>query len=120
MNWKVVLALIIVLLLVGAAVADAKSKAGGKSGSSSKSFSSKTVSKGDGISSKAAAVATLPALTKSIKKKVHLDDDLLENETLENETEEDLDEQQSPGPGVLPAFLAMGLMFAAWRRRTAG
>lgn len=115
MNWKVVLALIIVLLLVGAAVADAKSKSGGKSGSSSKSFSSKTVSKSDGVSSKAAAAATLPALAKGTKKKVHLDDDLLENET-----EEALEEQQSPGLGALPALMALGLIFAAWRRRTAG
>ncbi len=115
MNWKIVLAVIIVLLLVGAAVADAKSKSGGgKSGSSSKSFFSKTASKGDGISSKVAGVATLPALAKSTKKKAHLDDDLLENET-----EEELEEEQSPGPGALPAFLAMGLVFVAWRRRMA-
>ncbi len=116
MNWKVVLAVIIVLLLIGAAVADAKSKSGGgKSGSSSKSISSKTVSKGDGVSSKAVGAATLPALAKSAKKKVHLDDDLLENDT-----EDALDAQQSPGPEALAALMAMGLIFAAWRRRTAG
>ena len=112
MNWKVVLAVIIVLLLVGAAVADAKGKSGGgKSVSSSKNLFSKTTSKSDGISSKAAGIATLPALAKSTKK-THLDDDLFENET-----EEDLEEQQSPGLEALPAFLAMGILFAAWRRR---
>lgn len=115
MNWKVVLAVIIVLLLVGAAVADAKSKSGGgKSGSSSKSFFSKTTSKSDGISSKAVGAATLPALAKSTKKKAHLDDDLFENET-----EEELEEEQSPGPGILPAVMAIGLIFMAWRRRKA-
>lgn len=112
MNWKVILSIIIVLLLVGAAVVDAKGKSGGgKSGSSSKSFFSKTASESDGVSSKATGIATIPALAKSTKKKTHLDDDLFENET-----EEELEEQQSPGPGVLPAFLAMGLLFMAWRR----
>ena len=112
MNWKVVLAVIIVLLLVGATVADAKGKSGGgKSGFSSKSFSSKASSSSGGLSSKAAGIATIPALAMSTKKKTHLDDDLFENET-----EEELEEQQSPGPRVLPAFLAMGLLFVVWRR----
>ncbi len=112
MNWKIVLAVIIVLLLVGAAVADAKGKSGGgKSGFSSKSFSSKASSSSGGLSSKAAGIATIPALAMSTKKKTHLDDDLFENET-----EEEMEEQQSPGLGVLPAFLAMGLLFVAWRR----
>lgn len=113
MNWKVVLAVIIVLLLVGAAVADAKGKSGGsRSGSSSKSFSSKASSSSDGLSSKVAGIATIPMLAKSTKKKTHLDDDLFENET-EEELEE---EEQSPGLGAIPALMAMGLLFVAWRK----
>ncbi len=112
MNWKVVLAVIIVLLLIGAIAADAKGKSGGfRSGSSSKSFSSKASSSSDGITSKVAGIATIPAIAKSTKKKTHLDDDLFENET-----EEELEEQQSPGLEALSAFMAMGLLFVAWRK----
>ncbi len=111
MNWKVVLAVIIVLLLIGAIAADAKGKSGGfRSGSSSKSFSSKASSSSDGITSKVAGIATIPAIAKSTKK-THLDDDLFENET-----EEELEEQQSPGLEALSALMAMGLLFMTWRK----
>lgn len=116
MKLKVIIAVIIILLLIGAVTVDAKGKSGGgKSGSSSKSFSQKSSSVSDGLSGKAAGVASLPFLAKSAKKKTHLDDDLFENET-EEELEEQ-GQQQSPGPGILPAFLAMGLLFIAWRGR---
>jgi hypothetical protein len=115
MKLKVIIAVVIILLLVGAVIVDAKGKSGGgKSGSGSKSFSQKSSSVSDGLSGKAAGVASLPFLAKSAKKKTHLDDDLFENET-EEELEEQ--QQQSPGPGVLPAFMAMGLLFIAWRGR---
>jgi hypothetical protein len=56
-------------------------------------------------------IASVPAIVKINKKKTHLDDDLFENET-ENETA-----QQLPGMGALPAFLAMGMLLLAWRKR---
>jgi hypothetical protein len=110
MKLKINIAVVIILLVIGIMAVDAKGKSGGgKSGSSSKSFSQKSSST-DGLSGKAAGVASLPFLAKSSKKK-HIDDDIFENET-----EEELEEQQqSPGPGVLPAFTAMGLLFVAWR-----
>lgn len=116
MNKKTIFAfavLLIVLLLVGAAIVDAKSKGGGGSRSSgSKSFSSAlSSSSAKDTAVKAVGVSGLMALGKSTKKKIHHDDDLFENET-ENDTAE-----QSPNTGVLPAFLAAGMLFMAGRRR---
>ena len=56
-------------------------------------------------------VSSLGMAAKSTKKKIHHDDDLFENET-GNATA-----QQSPGMGVLPAFLAIGMLLLAWRKR---
>jgi hypothetical protein len=110
MSLKFIVVIVIVLLLIGAMAVDAKGKGGGgKSGSGSKGFSQKS-STSDGLSGKAAGVASLPFLAKSAKKKVHVDDDLFENET------EEALEEQSPGPGVVPSLMAMGLLFVAWRR----
>ena len=64
-----------------------------------------------GDAAKVAGIASVPAIAKSTKKKTHLDDDLFENET-ENETA-----QQSPGMGALPAFLAVGMLLLARRKR---
>ena len=116
MNKKAIFAfavLLIVILLVGAVVVDAKSKGGGGSRSSgSKSFSSAlSSSSAKDTAVKAVGVSGLTALGKSTKKKVHHDDDLFENET-----EDDMAEQAS-NTGVLPAFLAVGMLFMARRCR---
>lgn len=114
MRLKVIIAIVIILLLIGAVAVEAKGKSGGgKSGSSSKGFLSKSSSISDGLSGKAAGAASIPFLTKSAKKKSHIDDDIFENET-----EEELEEQQqSPGAGAISAFTAMGLLFVAWRMK---
>jgi hypothetical protein len=97
MKPKIIVILLIVPFLVSVAAIDAKSR--GRSGGKSSGFHSKSVS------SKATGSIT------STKKKIHLDDDLFENET-ENETV-----PQSSGMGVLPAFLAIGMLLLAWRKR---
>ncbi len=113
MNKKTVFAfavLLMLLLLVGAAIVDGKSKGGGggrSSGSSSKGFSSAlSSSSAKDTVAKAVGISTLPALAKSTKKH-----DLFENET-ENDTAE-----KSPNVGVVPVFLAAGMLFMAWRYR---
>jgi preprotein translocase subunit SecG len=109
----VIAVLLIVLLLVGAAIVDAKSKGGGgsRSGGSGKSFSSAlSSSSAKDTAVKIVGVSGLTALGKGTKK-IHHDDDLFENET-ENGTAE-----QSPNAGVLPVFLAVGMLFMAGRCR---
>ena len=115
MKLKVIFVLLLVLFLVSVAAIDAKSsgRSGGKSsGSYSKSVSSSGSHSLIGDAAKVAGIASVPVIVKSTKKKTHLDDDLFENET-ENETA-----QQSPGMGALPAFLAMGMLLLALRKRT--
>ncbi len=113
MKLKIIFVLLLVLFLVSVAAIDAKSsgRSGGKSsGSYSKSVSSKATSSITEGAAKMIGVSSLGMAAKSTKKKTHLDGDILENET-ENETA-----QQSPGMGVLPAFLAFGLIFLGWRK----
>ncbi|MFA6372431.1 MAG: hypothetical protein WCW68_07385 [Methanothrix sp.] len=115
MKLKVIFVLLIVLFLVSIAAIDAKSS--GRSGGKSSGFSSKSVSSTGSHSitgdvAKVVGISSLGMAAKSTKKKTHLDDDLFENET-ENDTA-----QQSPGMGVLPAFLAIGMILLAWRKRT--
>ncbi len=115
MKLKVIFVLLLVLFLVSVAAIDAKSssRSGGKSsGSYSKSVSSKATSSVTEGAAKIVGISSLGMAAKSTTKKKHIDDDLFENET-ENETA-----QQSPGMGVLPAFLAMGMILLAWRKRT--
>lgn len=114
MKLKIIFVLLIVLFLIGVAAIDAKSsgRSGGKSsGFHSESVSSKATSTFTGGVAKMVGISSLGMAAKSTKKKTHLDGDLLENET-ENETA-----QQSPGMGVLPAFLAIGMLLLAWRKR---
>ncbi|MCK9564949.1 MAG: hypothetical protein M0Q43_02735 [Methanothrix sp.] len=115
MKLKVIFVLLIVLFLVSIAAIDAKSS--GRSGGKSSVFSSKSVSSTGSHSitgdvAKVVGISSLGMAAKSSKKKTHLDDDLFENET-QNDTA-----QQSPGMGVLPAFLAIGMILLAWRKRT--
>lgn len=118
MKLKVIFVLLLVLFLVSVAIIDAKSsgRSGGKSSSSySKSVSSKATSSTSSITEGAAKIVGISSLgmaAKSTTKKKHIDDDLFENET-ENETA-----QQSPGMGLLPALLAIGMIRLAWRKRT--
>ena len=117
MKLKVIFVLLLVLFLVSVAAIDAKSS--GRSGGRSSGISSKSVSSTGshsitGDTAKALGIASVPFAAKSTMKKTHLDDDLFENET-ENETENKT-AQQSPGMGLLPAFLAMGVLLLATRR----
>jgi hypothetical protein len=114
MKLKIIIVLLIVLFLVSVAAIDAKSsgRSGGKSsGFHSNSVSSKATSSFTDGAAKIIGVSSLGMAAKSTKKKIHLDDDLFENET-ENETA-----QQSPGMGVLPVFLSIGMLLLAWRKR---
>jgi hypothetical protein len=114
MKPKMIFVLLIVLFLVSVAAIDAKSsgRSGGKSsGFHSKSVSSKATSSFTDGAAKIIGVSSLGMAAKSTKKKIHLDDDLFENET-ENETA-----QQSPGMGALSAFLSIGILLLAWRKR---
>jgi len=101
----------------GASLAEAKSKSGGRSGSIGSGFFYKSASSlSKDSAAKAAAVASVPVLASTAKKKSHLDvDDLFENETAEAE-----EMQQSPSGGVLPVLLAAGLMLLGKRRRETG
>jgi len=113
MKLMIIFVLLIVLFLVSVVVIDAKSsgRSGGKSsGFHSNSVSSKATSSIADGAAKMIGVSSLGMAAKSTKKKIHLDDDLFENDT-ENETAE-----QSPGMGVLPAFLAIGMLLLAWRK----
>jgi hypothetical protein len=116
MNLKGIFVLILILLLVGVAVADAKSggRGGRSSGSSSKSISSAGSHFSTGDAAKGFGIASVPTLTKSTKKRTHIDDDLFENET-ENESA-----RQSPGIGVWPLFLITGVLLLSGRNRTLG
>ena len=124
MNKKAVFAfavLLIVLLLVGAAIVDAKSKGGGggrSGGSSSKGFSSAlSSSSAKDTVAKAVGISAIPMLTKSTKKKTHVDaDDAFENESFDNETADAQEAPKSPGSGILP-FSALCLLHVAWRSR---
>ncbi|MDD2834770.1 MAG: hypothetical protein PHY05_01335 [Methanothrix sp.] len=110
MKLKIIFVLLIVLFLVSVTAIDAKSsgRSGGKSSSfHSKSVSSKSTSSFTDGAAKIIGVSSLGMAAKSTKKKTHLDDDLFENETA----------QQSPGMGVLPAFLSIGMLLLAWRKR---
>jgi hypothetical protein len=114
MKLKIIFVLLIVLFLVSVAAIDAKSsgRSGGKSsGFHSSSVSSKATSSFTEGAAKMVGVSSLGMAAKSTKKKVHHDGDLFENET-ENETV-----QQSPGMGVLPAFLAISMLLIARRKR---
>lgn len=114
MKLKIIVVLLIVLFLVSVAAIDAKSsgRSGGKSsGFHSKSVSSKATSSITDGAAKMIGISSLGMAAKSTKKKTHIDDDLFENET-DNETT-----QQSPGMGVQPAFLAIGMILFAWRKR---
>jgi hypothetical protein len=114
MKPKIIIILLIVLFLVSVAAIDAKSsgRSGGKSsGFHSKSVSSKATSSFTDGAAKIIGASSLGIAAKSTKKKIHIDDDLFENET-ENETA-----QQSPGMGVLPAFLAIGMLLLAKRKK---
>jgi hypothetical protein len=105
--------LLLVLFLVSVVAIDARSsgRSGGKSsGSYSKSVSSKATGSFAESAAKVVGISSLGIAAKSTKKKVHLDDDLFENET-ENETA-----QKSPGIGVLPVFFAIGVLLLASRR----
>ena len=110
MKLKIIFVLLLVLFLVSVAAIDAKSS--GRSGGKSSGFSQqKRIIKGNSSITEDAAkivgISSLGIAAKSTKKKTHLDDDLFENET-ENETA-----QQSPGMGVLPASLAIGMLLLA-------
>jgi hypothetical protein len=114
MKPKIIFVLLIVLFLVSVAAIDAKSsgRSGGKSsGFHSKSVSSKATSSFTEGAAKMIGVSSLGMAAKSTKKKIHQDDDLFENET-GNATA-----QQSPGMSVQPAFLAIGMLLLAWRKR---
>lgn len=120
MNWKMIVAVLIVLSLIGMALVDARSggKSGGSRGHSSASYSAGSSSKTSGsISSGSPVVAGLVgtgvAAGASKKKRSHVDDDLIENES-ENETAEQL-----PGMGVPVALLSLGLLRQAIGRRRA-
>jgi hypothetical protein len=111
MKPKVIFVLLLVLFLLSVAAIDAKSS--GRSGGKSSGFSSKSVSSTGshsitGDAAKVVGIAGAGMAAKSTMKKTHLD---FENET-QNETA-----QQSPGMGVLPAFLAIGLLLLARRKR---
>ena len=115
MKPKVIFVLLLVLFLFSVAAIDAKSS--GRSGGKSSGFSSKSVSSTGshsitGDAAKVVGISSLGMAAKSTKKNTHLDDDLFENDT-QNGTA-----QQSPGMGVLPAFLAIGLLLLARRKRT--
>jgi hypothetical protein len=108
-----IVVLMIVLFLLSMAVIDAKSsgRSGGKSsGSHIKSVSSKTTSSLAGSAAKIIGVSTIGAAAKNNKKKIHLDDDILENET------EDV--EQSPGMGFMSAIMAIGIILSLRRKRT--
>jgi hypothetical protein len=112
MKLKVIFVLLLVLFLFSVAAIDAKSS--GRSGGKSSGFSSKSVSSTGshsitGDAAKVVGIAGAGMAAKSTMKKTHLD---FENET-QNETA-----QQSPGMGVLPAFLAIGLLLLAKRKGT--
>lgn len=115
MNLKVVVAVMMILLIIGLAVADAKSGGrGGKSSSfSGKSISSKASGSITDSAVKAVGITTVAAAATGTKKKVHLDDDILENES------EDESEEQLPGMQALPAILAIGMLRLFLRRGTA-
>jgi hypothetical protein len=85
---------------------------GGKSSSSyTKSVSSKTASSLIEGAAKVVGISSAGIAAKNTKSKLHLDDDFFENET-EDETAE-----ESPGVGVLPTFLAMGILLLARRKK---
>jgi preprotein translocase subunit SecG len=114
MKPKIIIILLIVLFLVSVAAIDAKSsgRSGGKSsGFHSKSVSSKATSSFTDGAAKMIGISSLGMAAKNTKKKTHLDDDLFENET-ENGTA-----QQSPGMGVMTAFLAISMLLIARRKR---
>jgi hypothetical protein len=114
MKLKIIFVLLLVLFLVSVAAIDAKSggRSGGKSsGSYSKSVSSKTTSSIAEGAAKMVGISSLGIAAKSTKKKTHLDGDLFENDTQNGTT------QQSPGMGLLPASLAIGMLLFAWRKR---
>lgn len=111
MKVNTIIVLLIVLFLLSVAVIDAKSsgRSGGKSsGSHSKSVSSKTTSSLVGGAAKMVGVSTIGAAAKNTKKKIHLDDDLFENDTEEAE--------QSPGMGLIPAIMAFGIILTLKKR----
>jgi hypothetical protein len=106
MSWRSFVILLLVLLLIDMAVADAKSSGrGGKSGGHSAiSHASKAPNTHSSGMSTIAGLAATTGAAKITKKKVHLDDDILENDT-ENETA-----QPTPGMGWLTALLAIGIL----------
>jgi hypothetical protein len=111
MKLRTIVVLLIVLFLLSVAVTDAKSSgrsSSKSSGSYSKSVSSKTTSSLVDGAAKVIGVSTIGAAAKNTKK-IHLDDDLFENETD--------DVEQSPGMCVVPAILAIGIILSAKRRR---
>jgi len=112
MNLKIAIAILMILSIIGLAVVDAKSigRSGKSSGVSSKSVSSKTSHTIADSASKAVGITTVAAAAKSTEKKVHLDDDILENDT-ENESNEQL-----PGMQALSAVLAIGVTCLISRR----
>lgn len=112
MKLRTIVVLLIVLFLLSVAVIDAKSSgrsSGKSSGSYSKSVSSKTTSSLVDGAAKVIGVSTIDAAAKNTKKKIHLDDDLFENDT------EDV--EQSPGMCVAPTILAIGMILLAMRKR---
>jgi hypothetical protein len=114
MKLRIIFVLLIVLFLVSVAAIDAKSsgRSGGRSSSfHSTSVSSKATSSFTEGAAKMVGVSSLGMAAKSTKKKIRHDGDLFENET-ENETV-----QQSPGMGVQSAFLAIGIILIARRKR---
>ena len=115
MNLKIVVAVLMILLIIGLTVADAKSSGrGGKSSSfSGKGIYSKASGSITDSAAKAVGITTVAAAARGTKKKVHLDDDFLENDT-ENESAEQL-----PGMQALSAILAMGMLRLYSRRGTA-
>jgi len=114
-NLKIVVAVLMILLIIGLAVADAKSSGrGGKSSSfSGKGISSKASGSITDSVARAVGITTVAAAASGTKKKVHLDDDLLENDTA-NESAEQL-----PGMQALSAILAIGMLRLFSRRGTA-
>jgi hypothetical protein len=107
---KTVAVLLIVLFLLSVAVIDAKSSgrsSGKSSGSHSKSVSSKATSS---LAEGAAKVIGVSTIGATAKKKIHLDDDLFENETEEVE--------QSPGMEILPAILSFGIILSLRKKGT--
>jgi hypothetical protein len=108
-----IIVLLIVLFLLSLAIIDAKSsgRSGGKSsGSHSKSVSSKTTSSLAGGAAKIIGVSTIGAAAKNTKKKIHLDDDIFENQTEEME--------QSPGMDLMPAIMAIGIILSLRKKNT--